>query len=244
MKRLTITTVGAWCAIAVLPAFIAGGVLLSSSGASDLLPSTGRPGRDWLAAVAADTAFAAGAWVLILMGYLVMAAFVGFYVALRHAGTVLVLAPVLGVAGMVLVQVSHLVPIGMAYELAPSYVAPGADQSTLGAVSDTFAATAVAINTAGDVLVWGVTVPLFAWAVLTTRALPRWIGWLGLVVAAFGGWLGPFSSASSVAEGLSNIGFLGFFVFMVSMGVAMLRRRAPGDQEQPVRAGDLAPVAP
>lgn len=241
MKRLTVTVVGAWSAILMFPVLIAGGILLSSSGASDLLPETGKAGRRWLVAVASDGAFAAGGWLLILMGYLAAVAFVGFYFELRHAGPVLILAPVLGVAGMVLVQVSHLIPIAMAYELAPAYVARGADRATLGAVSDTVAALALVINAAGDALVWGVTVPLFAWAVLTTRALPRWIGWLGFVVAVFAGWLGLFAPASSLIEGLSNIGFPAFFIFMLSMGIAILRRRRRQGRRQPDSAADLNP---
>ena len=242
MKRLTVTVVGAWSAILMFPTLIAGGVMLSASGASDLLPPTGKSGRDWLVAVASDGAFAAGGWLLILMGYLAAVAFVGFYYELRHAGQVLILAPVLGVAGMVLVQISHLIPIGMAYELAPAYVARGADQATLGVVSDTFAATAVIVNAAGDALVWGVTVPMFAWAVLATRALPRWIGWLGFVVAAFAGWLGLFAPASSLIEGISNIGFPAFFIFMLSMGIALLRRQHREGQNQAASVDDLTPA--
>jgi hypothetical protein len=244
MKRLSITVVGAWCAILMFPTFLVGGILLSSSGASDLLPQTGKPGRAWLVAVASDTGFVAGAWLLILMGYLAMVAFVGFHQSLRHAGQVLLLAPVLGVAGMVLVQVSHLIPIGMAYELAPAYVAQGADTATLGAVSDTVAATALVLNAAGDALVWGVTVPLYAWAVLTTRAVPRWIGWLGFVVAVFSGWLGLLAPASTVVESISNIGFPAFFIFMLSMGIALLRGRSHPGKDQPTSAQELAPTSP
>ncbi len=244
MKKLRITVVGAWCAILMFPTFLVGGILLSSGGASDLLPQTGKPGRTWLLAVASDAGFAAGAWLVILMGYLAMVAFVGFYYSLRHAGQVLLLAPVLGVAGMVLVQVSHLIPIGMAYELAPAYVAQGADTATLGTVSDTFAATALVLNAAGDALVWGVTVPLYAWAVLTTHAVPRWIGWLGFVVAVFAGWLGLLAPASTVVESISNIGFPAFFIFMLSMGIALLRRRSRTGKDQPASAQDLAPTSP
>ena len=84
-------------------------------GAGDLNPPTGPAGRQWLQAVAsAPGAFAAGCWLLILMGYLVLVGFVGNYFTLREAGSIMILAPVLGVAAMVLVTVSHLIPIGMA----------------------------------------------------------------------------------------------------------------------------------
>ena len=54
MKRLATTDIGAWCAILMFPVFIAGGVLMSASGASDLIPGTGHSGGDWLTAVAFD----------------------------------------------------------------------------------------------------------------------------------------------------------------------------------------------
>lgn len=224
MKRLTIAAVGAWCAVAVLPLLVGGAMLLSGSGAAEVLPASGEPGQEWLAAVASDERFAAGAWLIVLIGFLVMVAFIGLYFVLGQAGEVLIVAPVLGVAGMALVQVSHLIPIAMAYRLAPAYAADGADSSTLGATADTFAALSQVTNAAGNALVWGVAVPLFAWAILSTRALPRWIGWLGMVVAFFGGWLGLLSPALPLAEDLSGIGFLAFFIFIFSSGIAVLRR--------------------
>jgi hypothetical protein len=226
MQRLKLTTVGAWCAILVLPVLIAGGTLLGRSGAADLLPATGAPGKDWLVAVASDSGFAGGGWLLIAMGFLVIVAFVGFYRFLASAGELLILAPTAGIVGMSLVQVSHLVPIAMAYELAPAYVQAGADKATLGSVSDTLAAVSQVTNAGGDALVWGVAVPLFAWAILATRALPRWVGWLGFVTAVFGGLLGLLAPLSSAVDGLSTIGFLAFFIFMLCMGITMLRRRS------------------
>jgi hypothetical protein len=130
-----------------------------------------------------------------------------------------------------LVTVSHLIPIAMGYELAPAYIAADpAGQATLAATADTFASTALVTNAAGNFLNFGVVVPLYAVAILMTRALPRWIGWLGLLVGALAGWLGLFSPASSVIASISNIGFIGFFVFMLSMGIALLWRRSRVDE--------------
>jgi hypothetical protein len=144
-------------------------------------------------------------------------ALVGFYDILRVARPVMILAPILGAVGLTLVTVSHLIPIAIGYELVPAYLAadPGA-QATLAATADTFAAIALVTNAAGNFLGWGVVVPLYAVAILTTRALPRWIGWPGLLVGALAGWLA--SPASSVISTISNIGFIGFFVFMLSNG--------------------------
>jgi hypothetical protein len=123
---------------------------------------------------------------------------------------------------------SHLVPIAMAYQLVPAYVdADPAAQASLVGTFETFASTAQVTNAAGNFLGWGVALPLYALAILATRALPRWIGWLGLLVAVLAGWLGLLSPASDVIGGISSVGFIGFFVFMLSMGIALLRQRAP-----------------
>lgn len=220
-------TVSALSAIAVVACFLLGGIAMGSSGVQLLIPETGPPGRDWIADVdGAGRLFFTGAWLIILMGIFGIVAFVGFYDLLRSAGGVFVLAPLLGTVGLTLVTVSHLVPIAMAYELVPAYVAAEpAGRATLAATFDTFAATAQVTNAAGDFLGWGVAVPMFALAVLRTHELPRWVGWLGLLVGVLAGWLGLLSPVSGVVEGISGIGFLAFFVFMLSMGATMLRRR-------------------
>jgi hypothetical protein len=227
VRRLELTTVSAVCALLMVASFAVGIALTASSGVDVLIPETGNDGLDWIADVDdAGGAFFVGAWLTILGGYLGLVAFVGFYFALREASPVIILAPILGAVGMTLVQISHLIPIAMAYELVPAYTdASAATQSSLAATTDTLAILALIANYTGNALGWGVVVPLYAFAILKTAVVPRWIGWLGIVVAVFGGWLGLLGPASSVIEGIAVIGFFSFFVFMAAMGVALLRRR-------------------
>ena len=237
MKNASLTTVGAVCAILLFVSFAIGVALMASGGVQTLIPETGTEGLDWIADVNdAGGLFTAGAWLTILGGYFGMIALVGFYDALREAGRVLIIAPIVGVFGLVLVTLSHLIPIALAYELAPAYTdAEGATQASLAVTMDTLTSISLITNYAGDSLLWGVTIPMFAYAVLKTSVVPRWIGWLGVVVAVFAGWLGLLGPASSLIEGISSIGFLAFFIFMLSMGIALLRRRSQnGEQLTPL----------
>ena len=125
----------------------------------------------------------------------------------------------------------------LAYEFVPGYV--GADAAAKGSLQvnfDTWAITSLVANYIGDALVWAVVLPLYAWAALKTRAVPRWIGWVGLVSGGVAGWLGLLSPASSVIDDVTFIGFVGFFVWMAAMGVALLRR-------PPRATEDAAPAA-
>jgi hypothetical protein len=239
MRRLELTTLGAWCGILTTAAFIVGIACMATSGVQVLIPETGgHKTIDWIDDVnAASGAFFAGAWLVILGGFFALVAVVGFYFALREAGPVMLLAPILGAAGMVLVQISHLIPIALAYRLAPDYAdATGAAQASLGATAGTLASLALVLNYAGDTLLWAVVTPLLAWAILVTRVVPRWIGWLGLVTGCFAGWLGLLSPASSVIDGVTFIGFVGFFVFNAALGIALLRGRGSTEELAPVSA--------
>jgi hypothetical protein len=97
-----------------------------------------------------------------------------------------------------------------------------------------FAVFALVLNYAGDVVLWGVVVPMYAYAALKTRVVGRWIGWLGFVVAFFAGWLGALAPASDAIDGITGIGFVGFFVWMTAMGVSLLlRERAAASKTPP-----------
>ncbi|MGH3103456.1 MAG: hypothetical protein ACRDN6_05095 [Gaiellaceae bacterium] len=229
MRNLSLATVGAVCALVAVVGFVVGIVLMVSSGVQVLIPETGEEGLEWIADVQdSGDLFFVGAWLGIFAGLFGLVALVGFYDALRGAGPVMIIAPIAGAVGLTLVTISHVIPVAMAYELAPGYSqANDATQAALAVTTDTLAMVCLLTNYVGNALGWGVAVPLYAIAILKTSVVPKWIGWLGMVVAVFAGWLGLLGPASDVIAGVSAIGFLGFFVFMASMGIALLRRPAP-----------------
>jgi hypothetical protein len=238
MKNLSLTTVGAVSAVLTVVCFVVGIVLMASSGVQVLIPETGEGGLEWIADVDdAAGAFFAGAWLAVLGGVLGAVALVGFYAALRDAGPVMVLAPILGAVGLTLVTISHLIPIAMAYELVPGYTdADATSRSSLAVLTDTLASVSDVLNYTGDVLAWGVAVPLFAVAILKTSVVPRWIGWLGIFVGVFAGLATLLRPASNVIEEITSVGFVAFFLFMASMGIALLRRRPGAEELRPVSA--------
>ena len=225
MKSLSFATVGAVCALVLVAGFVVAVPLMISSGVQTLIPETGEEGLEWIADVEdAGGLFFVGAWLGIFAGLFGLVALVAFYDVLREAGPVMIVAPVAAVVAWTLVTLSHVIPVAMAYELAPGYSeATGPTQAALGVTTDTLASLSLLTNYVGNALGWGVVVPLYAVAILKTSILPRWIGWLGLVVAVLAGWLGLLGPASSVIEGVTSIGFVAFFVFMASMGIAILR---------------------
>ena len=228
MKILSLRTAGAVSAVLVFATFGLAIAFTASSGVPTLIPEGGENGLVWIGQVhGAGDGFVAGGWLAILGGYFGIIALIGFYDALREAGRVLVLAPLLGAVGLTLVTLSHLIPIAMANELVPAYTkASGPAQESLAGTFETLTSIALVTNDAGNFLAWGVAIPMLAYAILTTAVVPRWIGWLGVAVAVSAGWIGLLAPASGLTEGLSSIGFIAFFVFMLSMGIALLRHRA------------------
>ena len=226
MRELRLSTVGAVCALIAVAGFVVGIALMAANGVQVLIPETGTDGAEWVTDVQeAGNWFVAGAWIVGLAGLLGIVALVGFYDVLKHAGPVMIIAPIAGAVGLTLVTASHVIPIAIAQELAPSYTPQDA------AVFDTLASSCLLLNYFGNVFNWAVATPLYAVAILTTGALPRWLGYLGLIAAVFAGWLGLFAPLSGVLEGLTTIGFLAFFVFLLGMGITILRRRADSRQE-------------
>jgi hypothetical protein len=228
---VSLARIGAWCAIGLVVAFVAGIAMMAASGVQVLIPETGKDGLDWIADVDdASGAFFFGAWRVIVGGVLGLVGFIGFYDALRRAGDWLILAPILGAFGLTLVTISHLLPIAMAYELVPDF--HPSDANTF----DTLTSLALVTNYTGDIVLWGVVVPMYALAILKTGVVRRWIGWLGVAVWVFAGVGDALSPLSSAIEGITFLGFVAFFVWMAAMGVSLLRGQPPAAAVRPAVA--------
>jgi hypothetical protein len=223
----SLSTVGAVAAVLTTVCFVGGIALMVASGVQVLIPDTGQAALDWIKDVdEADWMFFAGAWLVVGGGVAGLVAIGGFWCVFHETSDLMLLGLILGTMGMVLITISHLIPIAMAYELVPEYVfATGSTRDSLTVTTDTLASIALVLNYVGDVIVWGIVVPLFAWAALTTRRVPRWIGWLGILTAVFAGWIGAAAPASKQLEDATYLGFVAFFIWMAAMGIALLLRR-------------------
>jgi hypothetical protein len=115
MSRASLTTIGAVSAIVTVALFVIGIALMATSGVQVLIPETGKEGLEWIADVDdAGDDFVVGAWLVVFGGLVGLVALIGFYEALRGAGPVMILAPILGIASMTLVTISHVLPIALA----------------------------------------------------------------------------------------------------------------------------------
>ena len=113
------------------------------------------------------------------------------------------------------------------------YVETAANSATgasLEVVADTMDTIGILADLVANVLIIGIGVLLFSVAVIRTSIIPKWIGWLGVLAAVVGGWLSLLGPAFSVIEAISLIGFFLFLVWMVSMGISLLRLEEPAAQ--------------
>ena len=83
----------------------------------------------------------------------------------------------------------------------------------------------------GAALISGIGVPLFCFAILRTKVAPKWVAWLGFFAAVAGGWITLLRPVSEVFEIIEAIGGLAFFVWMIVMGVVLLRAPEPASAE-------------
>ena len=220
--------VGGVCAILVAVSII---VAMFIRGGADVpgLKDLTDDAEQWLLDVNANrTAFLSYMWFLLLGSVLLIPAALGFYQALRVAGALLWIAVAAMFTGALLYIASNMTLIGMAYELVPGYVeASETTRPALAVMASTLGGTSRVAWTVGSFPFLDIGLALFALAILRTSVVPKWIGWLGLVTALVRGWPQPLRDVSEVFTVVGFLGLLAFLVWMVVMGVALLRLKEP-----------------
>ena len=167
-------------------------------------------GNEWLKSRGVDT-LVTGHWFDTLGVLLFMVAALGFYRALRQAGPLPLIAVVASLTGGIFIFFHEFIRLGIAYELAPG-------------IMDALSQTGWLAAGVGAVLAF-IGVLLFSFAILRTSVVPKWIGWLGLIVV-----LGfclqallPLVFSMATPWFLTNV----FLVWLVAMGVVLLRLKEP-----------------
>ena len=224
MENVSLTKVGGVCAILTGILAAAGFILIAST---DILDA--EKAVEALPALDKDQNLIATAlWLFMLAATFGLAAALGFFQALRQAGALVWLATLFFEVGTLMVFAFTSIFLAMTYELAPAYLeATGATKSALEATGDTLGQLGDLTNLISGALSWGLGVLLFSLVILRTSVVTKWIGWLGILVAILGGWLALLGPTSDVFETIGFIGFIGFWVWMIAMGVALLRLPEP-----------------
>ncbi len=172
-----------------------------------------------------------GHWFDVLSLLLAMAAALGFYQALHEAGAVLWIAVVAFFTGVIFLLFHEFIRLGIGYELAPGIAdASTATRPALEVMTNTLRQTSSLAAGVGYVLIFGIGVLLFSFAILQTSVVPKWIGWLGLIVVAVHvalltllsdvfysirpPWLWPVATGTTL-------------LWVVAMGVVLLRLKEP-----------------
>ena len=110
-----------------------------------------------------------GHWFDVLALLLNMAAVLGFYQALRQAGPLLLIAVVAFLTGVIFLLFHEFIRLGIAYELGPGIAdASTATRPALEVMANTLRQTSWLAAGVGYVLIFGIGVLLFSFAILQT----------------------------------------------------------------------------
>ena len=227
MGSMSLVRVGGVCAILAAVSFIAATVIHDVGDLPGYRWLPDDPGQ-WLLDVDRNrTGVMIEVWLKIVGIVLSMGLALGLYQALRRAGPLLWIAVAARIASSLLILAQLLVVLGLAYELAPAYEeASEAVRPALEVMATTLLQIGVLAEFAADHLISPVAGALFALAILRTSVVPHWMGWLGLAIALSRS-LGLLEPASDVFRAFSPIGFTAGGVWIVVIGVIMLRLREP-----------------
>lgn len=168
-------------------------------------------------------------WLVIFGVALEFAAAVGFFWILRRVGPLTWFGLTAWITGLVLVMVEHILVMAIDHAVMPGYV--GADEAAKpiwAAINATMLRTLLIAASVGNTLDWGVAVPIFALASLRIRVVPKWIGWLGVLVGVlqwYHNLMRLFPLFALVPLPIALVP--SFIVWMVAMGVVFLRMQEP-----------------
>ena len=132
--------------------------------------------------------------------------------------------------GFLFILAHEFIRLGIAYELAPGIAeASAATRASLEVMADTLRQTSWLAAGVGFVLIFGIGVLLFSFAILRTSVVPKWIGWLGLINVAANTALvtilsGVFDSSIRPPWLFASGTSLGW---VLAMGVVLLRLQEP-----------------
>jgi len=174
-------------------------------------------GNAWLASRGVDTLIT-GHWFDALAGVLLIPAALGFYRALRQAGPLLLIAVVAFLTGGIFLLAREFILLGILYELVPGI--PDALRQT------SWLAGAVLVVV--WVLIFGIGVLLISFAILRTSVVPKWIGWLGLIVVVLN--VALVMVLLGVFENIRPPWLLAmgsYLGWLLAMGVGLLRLKEP-----------------
>ena len=170
---------------------------------------------------------AASSWLFTLAPILLLGTVPGLFLALRRAGDVMWIAVLASVIGGVVLILSTIIELAVIYEVATPYVEAGPDgRADLLILGDTLFTMSLVTRTLGDALFTGVGGLLFSLAILQTGFAPKWVAWLGLI-GAVGHWFALLMEISEVFELIFLVSEIAFFLWLIAVGVVLLRKSEP-----------------
>ena len=181
-----------------------------------------------LPAVDADKAIiATSSWLFILAPILLLGTVPGFFQALHPAGEAIWFAVLASVIGVPLLIISTGIELVLIYEVATPYVEAGPDAGAdLLVLGDVLITLSLLLRLVGDAIFTGIGGLLFTIAILQTGFAPKWVGWIGLI-AAVGHWFILLTQVSEVFELIGLVGEIAFFMWLIAVGVVLLRKSEP-----------------
>ena len=158
-------------------------------------------------------------WLVIIGLVCELVALVGFFYIIRHVGPLTWLGLAAWFTGLLLVMFEHVIVLGVDSSLIPKYLAATESaKPALEVLASTLNRIRLVAATVGNHLDLGLGVPVLALASLRIRQVPKWVGWLGVLVGV-STWI-PLHYWPSP-------NFIGFVVWLIAMGITWLRLKEP-----------------